>query len=117
MNNDITCVYTLNLSESSFEEFKILVSDIVKATKKEPGTLSYVYSASEDGTRVHIIERYKYDAIISHVDITFAPFAEKFLSLATITSLTVYGSPDSDTRAKLDPFGAVYMQPFDGFYR
>jgi hypothetical protein len=39
------------------------------------------------------------------------------LELCTITSLVVYGTPDAEIRKRLDPFGAVYMTPFDGFSR
>ena len=38
-------------------------------------------------------------------------------TLATITSLVGYGTPDEQMRQCLDPFGAFYMTPFDGFAR
>jgi hypothetical protein len=57
------------------------------------------------------------NAVVSHVDTTFAPFGKRFLELCNITELTVYGTPDTETRKRLDPFGAVYMTPFDGFSR
>jgi hypothetical protein len=34
-----------------------------------------------------------------------------------VISLVVYGTPDAEVRKRLDPFGAVYMTPFDGFSR
>ncbi|MCV9879623.1 putative quinol monooxygenase [Brenneria izbisi] len=117
MNNDITCVFTLTLAEGKFPAFRDLVAKIVTATHQEPGTLSYVYSVSEDEKSAHIVERYQADALVSHVDNTFAPFAEEFLSLVTITSLTVYGDPDAAIKERLDPFGAVYLKPFAGFTR
>jgi len=36
---------------------------------------------------------------------------------STVKSLVVYGTPDAEIRKRLDPFGAVYMTPFDGFSR
>ncbi|MFS2221705.1 putative quinol monooxygenase [Pantoea sp. B65] len=117
MKNEITCVFTLALGEGKFPAFRDLVARIVRATHLEPDTLSYVYSVSADEKSAHIVERYRTDALVSHVDNTFAPFAETFLSLATISSLTVYGEPDAAIKQRLDPFGAVYMQPFDGFTR
>ncbi|MDF9773215.1 quinol monooxygenase YgiN [Pseudomonas baetica] len=87
------------------------------ATRTEVGTLVYEYSVNEDSSTVHILERYNADAIVSHVDTTFAPFGKRFLELCTIKSLVVYGTPDAEVRKRLDPFGAVYMTPFDGFSR
>jgi len=34
-----------------------------------------------------------------------------------VFNLAVYGEPDDEIRTRLDPFGAVYMKPFDGFTR
>ncbi|WET16431.1 antibiotic biosynthesis monooxygenase [Yersinia intermedia] len=117
MKNEITCVFNLTINDGQFPAFKELVSHVVEATRKEPGTLSYVYSVSEDQQTAHIVERYRQQGLVSHVDHTFAPFAETFLSLVTITGLTVHGEPDEEIRKRLDPFGAVYMKPFDGFTR
>lgn len=117
MHNEITCVFTLALADGDFPAFRDLIRKVVEATQKEPGTLSYVYSVSADEKTAHIVERYQQDAVVSHVDHTFAPFAEAFLSLVTVTSLTVYGKPDEAIKTRLDPFGAVYMTPFDGFTR
>jgi quinol monooxygenase YgiN len=117
MKNEITCVFHLAVNDGQFPAFQELVSRVVEATSKEPGTLSYVYSVSDDQKAAHIVERYRQQDVVSHVDITFAPFAEAFLSLVTITGLTVYGEPDDEIRARLNPFGAVYMKPFDGFTR
>ncbi|TVU92242.1 MULTISPECIES: putative quinol monooxygenase [Vreelandella] len=117
MNDDITCVFALTLREGKFPAFRDLVAKIVTTTKQEPGTLSYVYSVSADEKNAHIVERYNADAVVSHVDETFAPFAEEFLSLVTIDSLTVYGRPSQSIKSRLDPFGAVYLTPFDGFTR
>lgn len=113
----ISCLFTLSVKPEELTEFKALIAKIVEATQKEPGTLIYEYSVNEEQNTVHILERYKADAVVSHVDTTFAPYGERFLELCTITSLVVYGRPDSEIRKRLDPFGAVYMTPFDGFSR
>ncbi len=117
MHPYISCLFTLAVKSAEFAEFKALIATIVTATRTEPGTLVYEYSASEDTSTVHILERYNADAVVSHVDTTFAPFGQRFLELCTITSLVVYGTPDAEIRKRLDPFGAVYMTPFDGFSR
>ncbi|MGJ7487316.1 putative quinol monooxygenase [Variovorax sp. LT2P21] len=117
MSSQITSVFTLAVEPADFPAFQALVVQIVAATREEPGTLVYEYSVNADRTVAHIVERYRADALVSHVDTTFAPFAERFLGLVTITGLTVYGPADAEVRKRLDPFGAVYMTPFDGFSR
>lgn len=117
MTSYVSTLFTLSLEPKNFPAFEALVAEIVAATHKEPGTLIYEYSVNADRTVAHILERYRSDAVVSHVDTTFAPFAERFLSLVKITSLIVYGSPDAEVRKRLDPFGAVYMESFGGFSR
>jgi quinol monooxygenase YgiN len=117
MHPYISCQFSLAIKPGDFPEFKALIARIVEATKQEPDTLVYEYSVNEDQSVAHILERYKVESVVSHVDTTFAPFGERFLELCTITSLIVYGTPDAEIRKRLDPFGAVYMTPFDGFSR
>ncbi|ALQ10533.1 antibiotic biosynthesis monooxygenase [Pseudoalteromonas fuliginea] len=118
MKNEITCNFFLDVKEGKLIEFKELIYKIVDVVKKEPGTLTYTYNISEDGKKIHIVERYKNIAsIISHIDESFAPFAKAFLSLVDIYALNVYGVPDNNLRERLDVFGAKYHVLVDGFSR
>jgi quinol monooxygenase YgiN len=112
---DITCVYFLSLETANVDDFKKLVVEIVAAANHEAGTLIYEYSASQDERQFHIVERYRSEAILPHVELTFAPFAERFLELAKIEHLYVYGVVPQDIRDKLDVFSPVYMSPVAGF--
>jgi quinol monooxygenase YgiN len=113
----ITNVFHMIVKPENLEEFKKLIAPIVADSNKEPGTLIYEYSLGEDGRTVHIVERYLTDAVLSHVENTFGPYAERFLKLATIEKLFVYGEPPADLRAKLESFGAIFMAPITGFSR
>jgi quinol monooxygenase YgiN len=117
MQNDIYSMYHLSIDPSSFGEFEALVQELVAATAKEPGTTIYEYVANADRTAVHIIERYHAEGLLPHVEHTFAPYAEKFLSLAKIEKLFVYGNTTTEIRKKLDGFGAEYLTPVAGFAR
>lgn len=117
MQQTISCLFSLATNPAEFPAFKALIAEVVAATHEEPGTLIYEYSVNEALSTVHILERYRSDAVVSHVDTTFAPFAERFLALANIVALTVYGTPDAAICKRLDPFGAVYMTTFAGFSR
>jgi quinol monooxygenase YgiN len=118
MPNEISCLFSLDVLPGRFEAFKQLVSKIVAATGEESDTLAYEYSVTEDLLRVTILEHYRNsEALVSHVEETFAPFAERFLSYATVRELKVHGAPSEAARALLDWFGASYLHPFDGFWR
>ena len=67
MKDEVINIFTLSLAPEKFQEFKQLVTKIVAATSKEPGTLMYEYSVNDDHTVVHIIERYRADAVVSGV--------------------------------------------------
>lgn len=117
MQDEIYSIYHLSLNPANFAPFQALVAKIVAATDKEADTLTYEYVVNADHTAVHIIERYRMSGVLPHVEQTFAPYAEEFLSLVTIDALFVYGDPTPEIRAKLDGFGATYLAPFDGFTR
>lgn len=118
MSSEISNLFTVTVKPGKFDAFKMLVSHIVDAARKEPGTLVYEYSVSGDGNTVHIFERYRDDdSLVSHVEETFSPFAERFLSLVDMKSLVVYGELTGKARDILDGFGAVYFTPFDGLTR
>lgn len=80
-------------------------------------TLTYEWLVSADRTKVHILEHYRIPGLLPHVEKTFSPHAEKFLSFATIDQLFVYGYPTPDIREKLNSFGAIYLAPFVDFTR
>lgn len=117
MKNEIYSLYHLSIDPAKFEAFKTLVETIVEATSKEADTTTYEYVVNADHSAVHIVERYRTAGLLPHVEETFSPYAEQFLSLATIDKLYVYGDTTPEIRAKLDGFGAVYLTPFAGFSR
>ncbi|KGB22148.1 hypothetical protein AtDm6_2550 [Acetobacter tropicalis] len=70
-----------------------------------------------DKSVVHIVEKYRTQGLLPHVQQTFTPFAERFLDFAKVEKLFVYGDTTPDIRATLDGFGAQYLTPFAGFSR
>ena len=117
MQNEIYSIYHLAIEPDNFAAFQALVSEIVSTTRKEPDTLSYDYVISSDHSVVHILQHYRTPGVLPHIEKPFAPFAERFLALAKIEHLFVYGEPTAEIRAKLDGFGAIYLAPFDGLNR
>jgi quinol monooxygenase YgiN len=117
MQNEVLSIYHLSVAPTDFNAFEELVQRIVTATRKEDDTTIYEYVVNADHTVVHIIERYRTAGLLPHVEKTFTPFAKRFLELAKIEKLFVYGDTTPEIRAKLDGFGAAYLTSFAGFSR
>jgi quinol monooxygenase YgiN len=117
MQNQIYSIYHLSIIPSDFDAFETLIAQIVAATSEEADTTIYEYVVNNDRTEVHIVERYQTRGLLPHVEQTFSPFAQRFLALARIEKLFVYGDTTPEIRATLDGFGAEYFTPFAGFSR
>jgi quinol monooxygenase YgiN len=117
MQNEIFSIYHLSVAPTNFGAFEELVQRIVTATRKEDDTTIYEYVVNADHSVVHIIERYRTAGLLPHVEQTFTPFAKRFLELAKIEKLFVYGDTTPEIRAKVDGFGAAYLTSFAGFSR
>ncbi|MEX5215225.1 MAG: hypothetical protein NW703_13790 [Nitrospiraceae bacterium] len=117
MTDEIFSLYHCSIDPANFDAFEALVAELVRATHKEPDTTIYEYVVNADRTEVHIVERYLTEGLLPHVKQTFAPYAGRFLKLAKIDRLYVYGETTPDIRETLDGFGAIYLTPFAGFSR
>jgi quinol monooxygenase YgiN len=118
MSKEICLVFSASVQPENWSAFESLVTRVVDATSLEAGALSYQYSASDDHSIVHIVERYRdSDAFVFHTEQTFSGFATEFLALARLDSLSVHGNPDARARQILDQFAAVYLDVFAGFSR
>jgi quinol monooxygenase YgiN len=116
VSNDIYWLCIFAVHPDQFDAFKAVVRPLAEMTRKEEGALAYEYYVSDDCSRIHIIEHYRdSEAVILHVQNTFAAFEERFTTLASVSSFVVYGSPNAAAREILDGFGAVYLTKFDGF--
>ena len=114
----ISWTLRLSVNEGQLESFRALMGEMVSATEQEDGTRGYEWFVSSDGNVVHIHERYTDSgAALIHLGSFGANFAERFLSMVTPTSLTVYGSPSPELKGALDGFGAEYLGDFGGFSR
>jgi quinol monooxygenase YgiN len=115
MEDTLYTLYHLSIDPDDFEQFRDLAEVLVKATSNEPETTIYEYVVNSARTEVHIVERYRTAGLLPHVEQTFAPYAARFLELAKIERVFVYGDPTPEIRAKLDEFGAIYFAPMVGF--
>lgn len=116
MDGEISWHVELSIKPSQLESFRALTGEMVEATRREPGVLSYQRFISEDGKTVHVFERYANSAAArAHLQIFAKKFAERLQKLVGRKSFVVFGDPTAELKAALDAYGATYAKPFGNF--
>ena len=118
MDENVCWVLELAVEPGRREDFSALMRDMVAAAGCERGTLNYEWSISSDGTVCHVYVRYLDSAaVMTHMRGFGDRFSSRFLALAKITRMTVYGAPSAEVMHALAPYGATYLAPYGGFRR
>ena len=114
--DDVFWMLSAQVNPDQDGDFAALMSDMVAATKSEPGTKSYEWFRT--GDQVQILERFETngDAGI-HLANFGANFADRFMTVLTPTGLQVYGPAEGGVREGLAAFGAVFNNHIGGFAR
>jgi quinol monooxygenase YgiN len=113
----ISFLLEMELKPGGLDDWRALMEEMVAATSQEKGALDYEWSVSDDGTVVHLWERYAdNDATMEHTR-NFEQFAERFFGLAKPTQTRVYGNPSDEVKETLAGLRPVYMKPLGGFSR
>ena len=115
MSKQVAWCVELAVQPGQLDSFLKLTAEMVNETAKERGVLTYQRFVTADGRIVHAVERFESsDAALEHLRIFRNKFAERFSSIVTRQQFTVYGTPDSELKAVLDGFGAVYLTVLGG---
>jgi len=118
MPDQVSWLLELAIKPGRLDDFKAVMEEMVESTRGEPGALSYEWFITDDGTAVHLYERYAdSDAVMTHLGTFGEKFAGRFLGACDPTGFTVLGDPSAEARAVLDGFGAGYMGFLGGFVR
>lgn len=97
-------------------EVESLIEEAITATRKDPAAINYEFFM--DGDVLHVFEKYADSpATLAHLAWFGENIADRFLSNADITRMTVYGSPSDEVREILDSMGATYQEAVGGFAR
>lgn len=107
------------IKDGQLDTFKSLIKEMIEATQSnEPGALNYEYFLDAGGKAGQVYERYTDSAAtMTHLGTFGEKFAERFLAVLEPTRFFVYGNPNDEVRAGLEPFGPVYMEQVGGFAR
>ena len=118
MEGHVSWVVECAVKEGQLDTFEELMGEMVQGTSAEPGTLAYEWYISEDGSTVHIFEKYaSSEDTIAHVTGFLEKWAQRFTGAVDIAKIVVYGDPSPAAREILDGWGAIYLGPWGGFSR
>jgi quinol monooxygenase YgiN len=117
MGEEISWHVQLRVKPGQLGNFRTLTGEMVAATRSEPGVLSYQRFVSEDGSIIHVYERYA-DSVAarSHLEAFAKHFAGRFSAMVERKTFTVFGYPSDELKTVLDRFNAVYLKPFGEFH-
>jgi quinol monooxygenase YgiN len=118
METSVAWMVEGTLKPGKLDTLKTLMDEMVAGTREEPGTRSYEWYISEDGTNVHIWEKYADSAAaIEHVTGFGAKWADRFMDCLELTGFRVYGTPDDSAKEFLSGMGPQYYGVLGGFAR
>jgi len=84
----------------------------------EPGTLNFEWSVDASFSELHLHERYADSTTaLGHIQTFGSSYAERFLALASIQSVTVYGFPSEELLSALSAMSPKILQSVSGFTR
>ncbi|MFY9836307.1 MAG: antibiotic biosynthesis monooxygenase [Xanthobacteraceae bacterium] len=114
MSDQISWHVELAVKPGQINNFRALTTQMVESTRAEAGVLNYERFISDDGSFVHVYERYTNSATaVAHLQTFAKNFSERFMTMVDRTRFTVFGNPSDELRGLLDRFGATYLRPFD----
>ena len=116
MTTHISWILQVAVKPGKLADFKTLMGEMVESTGTEPGAVAYEWFVTDDGSQVHIYERYAdSDAALAHFGSFGENFAERFFGAVDPTGIVVYGSPSDALRDGLAALGPSYLGPLGGF--
>jgi quinol monooxygenase YgiN len=113
MGGEISWHVELRVKPGQLGNLRTLTGEMVAMTRREPGVLSYQRFVSEDGTIIHVYERYADSAAaVAHLEAFAKRFSDRFSAMVERKAFTVFGYPSAELKAVLDRFNAMYLKPF-----
>jgi quinol monooxygenase YgiN len=116
MGGEISWHVVLRIKPGQLDNFRTLTGEMVAVTRRERGILSYQRFVSDDGTIIHVYERYADSAAaVAHLGAFMKRFAARFSAMVERKAFTVFGHPSAELKAVLNRFNATYLKPFGDF--
>ena len=118
IDGQVSWIVQCAVKDGKLDDFKELMDEMVAGTSEEPGTLNYEWFISDDGSTVHLYEKYAdSDATVTHVQGFMDKWARRFMDCVEVSGFTTYGNPDEKAREIIKPFGGKLLGRWGGFAR
>jgi quinol monooxygenase YgiN len=118
IDGQVSWVVQCAVKDGQLDAFKELMEEMVAGTSDEPGTLNYEWFISDDGSTVHIYEKYAdSQATMAHVKGFMEKWAGRFMGCVDVKGFTAYGNPDEAAQKAMEPFGGKLLGTWGGFAR
>src|SRR4051794_16244955 len=102
VDNAVSWVVELAVKSGQLDAFRTLMEEMVDSTRDEQGALAYQWFVSDDGSTVHIYERYANSAaVLEHLQGFGSKFAGRFFAAVDLTRWMIYGSPSAEVKSAL----------------
>ncbi|MBH0042824.1 putative quinol monooxygenase [Pseudoalteromonas sp. SWXJZ10B] len=117
MKNHVTWTVQGQIKEGKYDEFLLIMAQLVALAKSEAGTLMYEWTVSEDKHSVHIYERYQdEDAAKVHLA-GWDKSGPLFLSVVDMDKITVFSQLSKEFAQAFAGLSTVFMKPVGGFVK
>lgn len=114
----VATLFTGEILPGQLDNFKQLVTRLVRAVAKEPGTLVYEISLRPDQKTYDSLEVYRNsEAVVAHAKHVRTEFGKELGQVRKVVGFVVFGSPDAQAKEVLAGLNPVYDLPIDGFIR
>jgi quinol monooxygenase YgiN len=118
IDGQLSWVLQCAVKDGQLDAFKELMEEMVVGTNDEAGALNYEWFISDDGSKVHLYEKYAdSEAAIAHLNGFMAKWAQRFMGSVDVERFTVYGNPSDAARETMAPLGGKYLATWGGFAR
>jgi len=117
--SNVFWTFGVAIKDGKLGALKDLIKEMADASQaKEPETLIYEWTVSDDKKAAEVHERYAdSDAALRHLASFNANFADRLMALVEPTGMTVYGSPSAALKKELAGAKPVYRAVIGGFAR
>ena len=114
----IAIMFTGEVLPGQLDNFKQLVTKVVKAVAEEPGTLIYEWSFQPDQKTYNVLEVYQNsEALVAHAKHVSTEFLKELGQVRKTLKVVVFGTPNAQAKEALARLEPVYTSPIDGFIR
>jgi len=117
--SEVSWLYEVTIRPDGLHALRALIGEMAdQAETNEPGTLTYHWTISEDGTTGHVHERYlNSEAALTHLASFNENFAARLTPLVGSAQMFVNGNPSTALRQEIASAQPTYMEDAGGFVR